>query len=300
MPSGCTPTKDSGTAAKKKPATPTDGTKKPCPCPTEVKFKEHGTDYGWDDFTNSSVPWISVEVGKSNTAKATITPADRASYAEFKSLKTANVTVSPAKASASDETVTVKGVKKGEAEIQSTCRGVVLGKMKAKAYKKKTKTVAVRLVHEKNYNSTDISDAKIKDFLKKVYKQAVFEWKVTRLPAKTVTFDKNKDGKVDVEKWMSDEMKIIRDECKDTSYDHNIFLVDKPSDDSTGFMSFNQRYGFVHAGNSGRPESTLAHELGHGGFALTHTPGDSDNIMYNYASNTKWRLRKDQWDKVNK
>lgn len=299
MPKGCSDRKSAGTAGKAKPSSSGKGTEKTCPCPTKVEFKEHGTNYGFDDYTDSTVPWKSVEKGKSDTVKAKITPADRATKAEFKSEDASKATVSPDKASADNETVTITGVNKGETEVKSTCGGSELGKMKVKTYAQKTKTIAVRLVHEKNYTSTNVSDAKIKAFLKKVYKQAVFEFKVTRLPAKKVEFDKNKDGKVDVNSWMSDEMKAIRDECKDDSYDHNIFLVDNPSDGSTGFMRFNQRYGFVHSDISSRPESTLAHELGHGGFGLTHTPSDSDNIMYNYSSTTKWRLRKNQWDKVN-
>lgn len=273
----------------------------PCPtcCPTTVKFKEHNTVYGFDDYTNSAIPWKSVEKGKSDSVKAEITPAGDYANVQFTSSDPTKVTVSPAKATSGSQVVTVTGVANGEAEIQASCNGNVLGRMKVKTYTRKTKTVAVRLFHEKNYNSTDVSDADIKSFLKKVYNQAVFEFKVTRLSAKKVEFDLNKDGKIDVNSWMSAEMIKIRDKCKDDSYDYNIFLVDNPLDGSTGFMRFNQRYGFVHAGTSGKPESTIAHELGHGGFGLTHTSSDNKNIMYNVASSTKWRLRKDQWDKIN-
>ena len=51
----------------------------------------------------------------------------------------------------------------------------------------------------------------------------------------------------------------IRDACK-SDYDYNIFLVDRPSDGTTGFMNFNQKYGFVHA--DGGNAKTVAHELG--------------------------------------
>ena len=198
---------------------------------------------------------------------------------------------------------------KGESEIKATCKGGKLGKMKAKTYTKKSKTVAVRLVHEKNYNSTDLSDADIKAILKKVYKQAVLEFTVTRLPAKTVEFDKSGDGKLDTTTWMTDEMKKVRDECKDNSYDFNIFLVDNGSHPTgTGFMGLNQRYGFVHVNQSTAAKRTLAHEVGHG-LGLSHpnsapknphpSTADSENIMYRYSSATKWRLRKYQWDKLN-
>jgi hypothetical protein len=299
MPAGCSDKDGATTAAGKKPSTPVGGTTLPCQCPTKVEFKEHGTNYGFDDRTDSTVPWKSVEKGKSDTVKAQITPPDRASKAEFVSVSPDKVTVSPATASTDNQIVTVSGVDNGTSEVQSTCGGNILGKMQVKTYTKKTKTVAVMLVNEKSYNSTDITDQKIKDYLEKVYKQAVFEFKVTRLPAKTVEFDKNKDGKVDVNSWMSDEMKAIRDACKDDGYDHNIFLVDNPSDNSLGFMDFNQRYGFVHADKALNPELSFSHEIGHGGFGLRHTPGDSDNIMYNFYSPAMWRLRKDQWDIIN-
>lgn len=299
MPKGCSDRKSAATAGKAKPSSSCKGTKKTCPCPTKVEFKEHGTNYGFDDYTNSAVPWKSLEKGKSDTVKAKITPADRATKAEFESQDTSKATVSPSKASANNETVTIAGVNKGETDVKSTCGGSELGKIKTKTYTKKTKTVAVRLVHEKNYTSTNVSDAKIKAFLKKVYKQAVFEFKVTRLPAKTVKFDKNGDGKIDVESWMSDEMKTIRDACKDDSYDHNLFLVNNPTDGSLGYMSFNQRYGFVHAGKASAPEMTVAHELGHGAFGLGHKNSDGVNNMSQGDTLDKWRLRKDQWDKIN-
>jgi len=270
-----------------------------CPCPTKVQFKEDGDGYGFDDHTDVNCPWRSVEKGKSDTVKAEITPADRATRAEFSSNDTSKVTVSPGKAASANQVVTIIGVEIGESEIKSTCSGGTLGRMKAKTYVKKTKTVAVRLVHEKNYNSTDVSDVAVKTFLQKVYKQAVFEFKMDHLPAKTVEFDKNKDGKLDVNSWMSDEMKAIRDECKDDSYDHNLFVVSKPTDNSFGFMGFNQRYGFIHADQTTTPEKSVAHELGHGAFGLTHPAGDPDNNMTQGEGLNMWRLRKDQWDKIN-
>lgn len=48
--------------------------------------------------------------------------------------------------------------------------------------------IAIRLVHEKNYKSMDVADKDIKEYLKKVYKQAVFEFKIKRLPKKNGCF----------------------------------------------------------------------------------------------------------------
>lgn len=284
---------------------PACGPTVPCPpdCPTKVEFKEYNTIYGFDDFTDAAVPWKSVEKGKSDTVKAEITPAGKFANVQFKSSLPANVTVSPATAASGSQVVTVTGVANGESEITATCGGAELGKMKAKTYTMKTKTVAVRLVHEKNYNSTDVSDADIKAMLKKIYIQAVVQFTLTRLPARTVEFDKNKDGMIDVDSWMSDEMKAVRDACKDDSYDFNIFLVSKPTDGSTGFMQLNQRYGFIHADNSTNGAQTIAHEMGHGQ-GLSHENSDGVNVMDPTAEATagtltKWRLRKAQWDKLN-
>ncbi len=215
-------------SAEKKPTPPSAAggatpacspTTAPCPldCPATVDFKESNPVYGWDDQTDAAVPWESVEKGKTTTARAEITPAGKFANVQFSSSDSSKVTVSPTTAGSGSQVMTYTGVANGESEIKASCGGSELGKMKVKTYTRKVKTVAVRLVHEKNYNSTDVSDADIRARLKKVYDQAVVEFTLTRLPAKTVEFDKNKDGKIDVDTWMSDEMKAVRDACKDES-----------------------------------------------------------------------------------
>lgn len=269
----------------------------------KVQFKERGTYYGWDNHTSSVTPAKSVRAGYTDTVLAAISPADSYSSCAFKSMSTAYATVSPAKAASASQTVTIKGIAKGSSQIQARNGTTVLRKMNAYTYNKMTKSVAVTLVHKKGtgagdpgYVSTNIPTADITAMLQKVYKQAVRGWTVVRLPSKSVAFDLNKDGKIDVESWMSAEMRVIRDACK-SSHAYNIFIVSHPTDGSTGFMSFNQKYGFIHADTGGNSR-TVAHELGHG-LGLVHTPADAINIMYNYTSTTKWRLRKGQWDTVN-
>ncbi|MBI3777291.1 MAG: type VI secretion system tip protein VgrG, partial [Gammaproteobacteria bacterium] len=171
-------------------------TPKALDCPTTVKFEEHNSAFGFDNYTDASIPWKSVEKGKSDTAKAGISPPKKFANVNFTSSATAKVAVSPATAASDSQVVTVTGVDVGDAEFKAACGGSDLGKMKVKTYSKKTKTVAVRLVHETNYKSTNISDADIKAHLKKVFKQAVLEFTVTRLKEKTVAFDKNGDGKI--------------------------------------------------------------------------------------------------------
>lgn len=287
------------------------GTNNPPPCPTSVTYTEDPTQkYGFDNFTNAAVPWKSVEQNQSDKLKVTITPAASFSTVFFNSADATKVTVTPANApsAAFDLTATsATGLNKVDTEIQANCgsaTGVNVSKFNVASYTLVTKTVAVRLVHSRGdgagyagYTSTDVSDADIIDFLNnKCYNQGIVKWTVTRLPAITVAFDDNKDAKVDVNSWMSAEMTKIRDTAKNDAYDANIFLVNKPSDGSTGFMNYNQKYGYIHTDISVRPVSTIAHELGHGGFGLTHRPSDTENIMYNFNSATKYRLRKDQWD----
>lgn len=274
-------------------------------CPEKVEFKEApATIYGFDDYSVPAVPWKSVEKGKKDTIIAKITPTAKFSCVEFICSDTSKATVAPIKAASGIQTLTIKGVNNGETEVKAMCNGTELGKFQVKTYTKKTKTVAVRLVHETNYMSTDIKDVDIKQYLKKFYNQAVFEFRLIRLPAKTINFDLDKNGQLDVESWMSTEMIEIRDACKDPKYDYNIFIVDKPSDDSLGFMGFSQQYGFVHADSTSPPEDaiTVAHELGHGAFGLQHPDqngdNDKDNLMHSDETGTS-RLRKNQWDIIN-
>jgi hypothetical protein len=63
-----------------------------------------------------------------------------------------------------------------------------------------------------------------------------------------------------------------------------------------GYMNFNQRYGFVHSGGG----ITAAHELGHGQ-GLSHTPEtDEQNLMHPYDPYNGIKLRKSQWNALNK
>ncbi|MFH0980928.1 MAG: hypothetical protein V2A79_05255, partial [Planctomycetota bacterium] len=134
-----------------------------------------------------------------------------------------------------------------------------------------------------------------------VYNQAVFAWTVTKLAAVTVNFDLNRDGQIDTSSWMTAEMQAVRDAAKDDAYDHNIFLVDNGSyPGGFGYMEFSQPYGFVHVNQSPAPNTTIAHELGHGGFGLIHDSGlgVQENLM-TQGPQVKWRLFKGQWDTIN-
>ena len=289
-------------------------------------FKEFATQkYGFDSYTNPPLigppggppivpplPWKSIKKGDTDKV---LTDMD-ANFAQvfFKSTVPAKVTVEPDNATAQIQELTLTALDVGQSEIQANqgnVNGPNLAKMNVKSYNEITKTVCVRLVHSKaepgigypGYTSTDIPDADIIAYLNtKTYNQAVCKWIVTRLdpPSKTVEFDDNHDLKLDVSTWMTPEMTKIKDACKDDTYQYNIFLVDNPSDESYGFMDYNQKYGFVHPDFSPHGPTTVAHELGHGAFGLIHKTGLKipENLM-TQGEQVKWRLFINQWNIIN-
>jgi hypothetical protein len=266
--------------------------------PLRVIFREDESEvYGFDDLTHPEVPCKSVEIGKSDTIQAQIIPANTFANVQFTSSAPAKVQVVPAVAKSGLQVVTVTGVDAGESEIKASCGGRDLGEIKVKTYAKRIRTVAVRLVHEKNYNSTDVPDADIKAMLNAVYIQGVVEFKLTRLPAKTVEFDKDKDRQLDTKgPWMTAEMKAVVDACKDDNYDFNLFLVDKSNDPKCGGQAmFAQRYAFVHADVCSNPPKTIAHELGHAqGLQHYRHEDDEEALMYPTSAGGQ-RLREFDW-----
>jgi hypothetical protein len=155
-------------------------------------------------------------------------------------------------------------------------------------------------------NSDDTSDtpftaAALAQYLnEKTYNQAVVKWTVTKLSDKDAPFDLNCDGQIDVGSWTTSEMNVVITECKDDSFNYNIFIVNNPSDGSCGTMQYNQRYGFVHPDQcTSCVDNVTAHELGHGGFVLVDLPGspDTNNLMRTPCTCHK-RLRKGQWGTI--
>jgi LysM repeat protein len=271
-----------------------------------VAFSQLGNSYGFDDCTSQTEPWVSVEVGKTNTVSATYTSAGRAAKIFFKSLDTKNVKVSPAFTTSATQAVTVEGVRAGEATVQALYNNAVIGQFKVKVCNRRFKTVAVRLIHGEYFDKTkEIPDTDISEFLKKVYEQAVFEFKLTRLPEMTVSFDLDEDGSLNDTSWMTKEMAVIRDRCKNDRYDYNVFIVSKSL---YGFAGMAERpkgseppskYVYVFSDENKTPSKVVAHELGHAAFEFGHEPEDRENVMSQGEGNYKWRLRKRQWDKIN-
>jgi hypothetical protein len=102
--------------------------------------------------------------------------------------------------------------------------------------------------------------------------------------------------------------KII-DGAGDSSYDYQVFLVNKPNDGSLGWSGLNNgdRAGVIHGDKTGEAPNTIAHEMGHGLFGLKHSDndstnphkdsGDTDNLMHSDETGTT-HLRKYQWDQI--
>ena len=279
--------------------------------------------FGFDSFTNRNdtpvVPIKSVENGQTDTAILNSTPSSPETTIHLVSSNTGIVQVLPATVSSSVETVTVGGASRGTANIETrvnSASGTSCGRMVTTSYPRRTKTLAIILVHEDSgINSTDVgSAASIQTALNQIYKQSLLRWTVTKKSAVTTNFDLNGDGKIDVTgSFMGNsEMQAVRNAARDDTFDHNVFLVDNPNDGSGGFAGFNQRYALVHvdaivgAGVSGVAAQVIAHELGHAqGMAHVYesgqTPVDTTNVMDPFFNNGagKQRLRKNQWDQLN-
>lgn len=277
-----------------------------------VVFKEVATQkYGFDNRTDKNNPHKSVKKGGNDVVTANTYPNNSGKGVFFKSTDEAKATVSPNHAASGAQTLTISGVAAGNSDIQANCgsvEGSTIETVHADVYDVVTKTVAVILVNDSVYSSTNIADSTISNFLRQVYKQAVVEFTVTRLPAKTVAFDLNHDGKVDVtpaapESFWTNETKVIRDKCKNDAYDYNLFLVDNSDDNSCGMMDFNQRYGFIHPNEcAGCSMGTIcAHELGHAQ-GLTHVPNDTAHegyLMHPYCNHIgDGFLSKAEWDSL--
>lgn len=161
-----------------------------------------------------------------------------------------------------------------------------------------------------NVNSTDVSDADIQAWLDKAYRQAIVTWEITRLPAKAVNWDLNRDQYLGTANPLypgaylaTDEMQAIWPACEDTNYDINVMLVDNPKESNLrGQSARNGRSVFVFGNMSTFEAQVTAHEIGHAAFGLsdldTNNSSDIDNLMWGIAG-TSWRLRINQWRQIN-
>lgn len=195
--------------------------------------------------------------------------------------------------------------------------GLYLGKLNIASFRKITKKVIVVPV---NGNGASFSKEAISAYLNEVYKQAVIEWDV-RITA---------DFKADAAKWdvksngldagnsgvmnaYTDDQKALANLYRENNPlekgTYYLFLVDRFSESTQkGYMVRGGQVGFVAAGGQqGRVLHTMAHELGHGAFALQHTwdvygeptEGSTDNLM-DYSKDDSIQLWYRQWKYMRK
>lgn len=281
--------------------------------------------FGFDD--NTSPNWKSIGVGSIDTIQTTITPINDARLTYFTSSASTIFTASPDNASTPNQIVSINGKKNGTGILQSRngiINGTVVSELNIISLKPKTKTVGIRVINlgagaTYPYTSTDVPEADIQACLNNiVYKQAVFSWVITKLPAMNINFDINTsdglgnvtasgipDGKLDMSSghWRSAEMDIIIASGDDPNYDYIVFLVNNADNANLfGGSYYGQRFAFVFPDSSPNPPTTIAHELGHAAFSLIDNPFGVGNVLDNLmtqGSQSKWKLFKFQWDKIN-
>lgn len=192
-------------------------------------------------------------------------------------------------------------------------KGANIGKLNLASYKKIRKKVVLVPV---NGAGRGISQAGISQQLNAIFGQAVVEWEVKieqNFEADAALWDKNNDNALEAgnSKLMSaytGEQQALAGLYKaEKGMDANtyyIFLTERLSDGSSGYMVRSGQVGFVSPGPSATEEPTelartIAHELGHGAFNLSHTwdepgtpQGSTDNLM-DYGGGTALRYR--QW-----
>jgi hypothetical protein len=178
-----------------------------------------------------------------------------------------------------------------------------IGKLKIIPYAEKTVDLIIVPVNNATINLPNLQDS-----LNAIYACANTHFNVSIASAFTdQSWDLNQDGKMEITDpelfdLYSDEMKALRSSYfADTSYNKHalyLFVIDEfDSPGTEGYMVHNKALGFITPTAS---EHTVAHEIGHGAFNLSHTfpevtKGSTNNLM-DYANGN--HLTKVQWEKI--
>ncbi len=173
-----------------------------------------------------------------------------------------------------------------------------IGKLNIVSLKSLTKKVVLVPVNNANVsvNNTQLND---------IFKQANVSWNVTIAP--NFNFNLGQDGleaaDANLMSKYSPEMRALRDAYKqfDSLYDKSayyIFVIPNFTDQNLkGYMVRGRALGFITSNVSIKE---IAHELGHGAFALEHTfpqlaKNTSNNLM-DYSQGVQ--MAKEQWIKI--
>lgn len=272
-----------------------------------VDFQEDiGQIYGYDSYTNPYFPYKSVKIGSSDTVDAYCSIPDSVF---FTTVDQSIASVSPPVASSNTQKVTFNGIASGFtqcwAELFDPIQyDLIAASIGVYSFNIDNYSVAFRVVHEDNQymSTTPYTAAQLENFLNNsIYHQSVVNWSVVQLPDMSINFDLNGDGQLNFTNtaWAPEPQEIIN-QCAPVNggYDKIILIVNKPDKGWNGVTYFGSRHLFVFPDKTPDPPKTTAHELGHAAFQLPdlNSPSsDTDNIMWFEFSNTKWRLRKDDW-----
>lgn len=183
---------------------------------------------------------------------------------------------------------------------------VSLAKLNVISYDKERVKVVLVPVNKNHYDG-DINQ--LREYLNRIYGQAVVEWDVEiGEESISVEYDNLEVGTSILSGYNSDLRKVIR-AFKNSDYRRDsktcyLFMVDKCKDKISGYMPRAGQYGFIFTDGSHRGgiERTIAHELGHGQFHLQHTfkeynlPRSSTHNLMDYADG--YQFIKPQWDNI--
>lgn len=184
----------------------------------------------------------------------------------------------------------------------------ILGKINLVNVDKFKKHVALVPVNGQG-EATDASQ--IQQSLNEIYKPFAIEWEVTKKPNLTVSgYNVNQALKVE-RKFLNlaygNDLNLLIDTYGRIDGDTSVFFMVKSADpsDVEGYMALGNKYGFLFLNGSASANSkSIAHELGHGAFELSHIFGDNDddqgktsNLM-DYSGADANMLCLEQWRQI--
>lgn len=270
---------------------------------TEVDLSSHG------DAKNYTLPWVvanatnSVKIGFTGVTEGVLFKSNKGELTA--SASNGEVSLSAHKSKKSTEWIAYKMVEDEEK---------IVGKINVQSYEPKTDYK----LYIYAVNGQSLPDAStIQTYLNNIYGQALINWTVeVKSDLAYTTWDtETVDEKIQVSG--SDELKAYTEEQKNIinyfrdnhpkpkGNEFVLFWSPEASESGVkGFMPLSKRYGFIF-----EPEKqadlnrTVAHELGHGAFALRHTwdvfesitKGASKNLMDYDGGLELWKW---QWDLI--
>ena len=278
-------------------------------CFPSVKFDSLSGCSGFD--YKEHPPWLVVCKDETNQAKAVIVPANQAGNVTFRSQDEKYVTVAPATATSSPQTVTVRGVEETwptlEPAIEAKVGDAVCATMRTCVKTEKIVTVAAHIIrdnatppHASTRNVADVQGWI--DEMNTIWKQACVRFDLKQTNNVTVTADLGA-----VVNWRDNEWNTVVGAVGNGVADLHIYFVweyeqRKPENqDRTDAACLTGQIFFEDNAGTQIGE-TLAHEAGHhlGVDPSDYTDaGKKDELMYAYTDQRGCMITKKQADQAN-